>query len=311
MRRVVGLRTRHSVPEARKRVAVVRLVLALAVLLEAGATPATAWRCLAEDELAEAIDSRVVAEWSSGAADGVAAVADGDWPLGAVAATLRVAETVGAPLAPALRAIAEVLTAVDECQGEVAIALAEPRSAVRLMSVLPLVGVAMGAAMGFGTLTVLMTHPVGIACGVLGIALMVLARRWTVRLVNRARPPEAVPGLRAELLAIALSGGASVARAEAITREALLVDMGVREGSVQPGDATESVLELSRRAGVPAVELLRSGAGFERREYEVAAKARAAELSARLLLPLGVCTLPAFLLLGVAPMVLSVLGAAL
>ncbi len=35
---------------------------------------------------------------------------------------------------------------------------------------------------------------------------------------------------------------------------------------------------------------------------------RAAKLSTRLLIPLGVCTLPAFLLLGVAPMLLSVLA---
>jgi tight adherence protein B len=36
---------------------------------------------------------------------------------------------------------------------------------------------------------------------------------------------------------------------------------------------------------------------------------RAAGLGAALLLPLGVCILPAFLLLGVAPMLMSVLGA--
>jgi len=35
---------------------------------------------------------------------------------------------------------------------------------------------------------------------------------------------------------------------------------------------------------------------------------RAAKLSSSLLIPLGVCTLPAFLLLGVAPLILSVLS---
>jgi tight adherence protein B len=40
----------------------------------------------------------------------------------------------------------------------------------------------------------------------------------------------------------------------------------------------------------------------------VQGRLRAAHLSTRLLLPLGVCTLPAFLLLGVAPLLLSVLG---
>jgi tight adherence protein B len=39
----------------------------------------------------------------------------------------------------------------------------------------------------------------------------------------------------------------------------------------------------------------------------VQGRLRAAQLSSRLLLPLGACTLPAFLLLGVAPLMLSVL----
>lgn len=295
-------------PERALDGAAVRLMLSLAVLLEAGATPQVAWRCLAEGPGPDPIAVRVVAGWPTGAADAIAGASDSDWSIDALAAMWRVAETVGAPLAPALRAMAEVLVAVDECAGEVRVALAEPRSAVRLMGVLPLVGLAMGVAMGFGTLATLVTNPIGIACGVAGILLMVCAMRWTRRLVARAQPPGHVPGLRAELLAIALSSGASLARAEAIVDDALWFEAG---GSSAEEDAAETVLELSRRAGVPAIELLRAGAHYDRHEYRVAARARAAELGAKLLLPLGVCTLPAFLLLGVAPMVLSVLGAAL
>lgn len=302
------LRQRREARAAEREESAVRLILALAVLLEAGATPAVAWRCLAEDAGDEAVAARVVAAWSSGAAEAIAEASDDEWSLAALAATWRVAETVGAPLAPVLRAMAEVLTSVEECRGDVQVALAEPKSAVRLMAFLPLVGVAMGAGMGFGTLEVLLTNPVGIACAIAGCALMFLARRWSGRLVANAQPRALVPGLRGELLAIALSSGASVARAERVVEEALAIHLGEND---EPDDTAESVLELSRRAGVPAVELLRSGAQFERHEYRVTAKASAAELSAKLLFPLGACTLPAFLLLGVAPMVLSVLGATL
>ena len=41
---------------------------------------------------------------------------------------------------------------------------------------------------------------------------------------------------------------------------------------------------------------------------EIAGRTAAARLSSRLLLPLGACTLPAFLFLGVAPLILSVLS---
>ena len=68
------------------------------------------------------------------------------------------------------------------------------------------------------------------------------------------------------------------------------------------------MLALSRSAGVPAVELLRASAALARHRARVDGRLRAARLSSRLLLPLGVCTLPAFLLLGVAPMLLSVMS---
>jgi tight adherence protein B len=89
----------------------------------------------------------------------------------------------------------------------------------------------------------------------------------------------------------------SIDRATAIVRKA-----GVA------GDGGEDVLALSRSAGVPAVELLRATAAHARHRARVEGRLRAARLSSRLLLPLGVCTLPAFLLLGVAPMLLSVMS---
>ena len=73
-------------------------------------------------------------------------------------------------------------------------------------------------------------------------------------------------------------------------------------------DGVDAVLALSRSAGVPAVELLRASAALARHRARVDGRLRAARLSSRLLLPLGVCTLPAFLLLGVAPMMLSVMS---
>ena len=74
---------------------------------------------------------------------------------------------------------------------------------------------------------------------------------------------------------------------------------------VSPADADRDVLDLSASAGVPAVDLLRATAELERHRARIEGRMRAAQLTSRLLLPLGVCTLPAFLLIGVAPMLLS------
>ena len=63
------------------------------------------------------------------------------------------------------------------------------------------------------------------------------------------------------------------------------------------------------RPGVPAVVLLRSEADGRRRAARVRSRpARAAELETRLLLPLGLCVLPAFVLLGVVPIALAIVS---
>jgi tight adherence protein B len=58
---------------------------------------------------------------------------------------------------------------------------------------------------------------------------------------------------------------------------------------------------------VPASGLLHAEAQELRRRSRTRARLRAAALGAQLLLPLGVCILPAFIALGVAPIVIAIL----
>ncbi|MGC5171487.1 type II secretion system F family protein [Microbacterium sp. DT81.1] len=272
-------------------------VLRLAVLLQAGIVPAGAWRHLGESGDPAAL--RVVAGIAAGETVPEAILAGGGaWKD--VAAAWEVATTVGAPLAESLRGLAEALRDAHEAADDVRIALAEPAGSARLMLWLPLVGVALGSALGFETLRVLVGGPLGWACLVGGVGLLLLARRWTASLVRKAQPPAFIPGLHAELVAIALSGGVSVERARRLVTAA-------PGSSPGPGDHIEPILALSRAAGVPAVELLRASAASARHAARTEGRLRASRLASKLLLPLGVCTLPAFLLLGVAPMMLSVL----
>lgn len=279
-------------------------VLKLAVLLQAGSTPDASWRHLAStgDEAAVRIEKRAAEGTPLPEAIEAEAHRRGGEPWRDVAAAWDIAAVVGAPLADCLRAIATALRDAREAQDDVRIALAEPAGTARLMTWLPLAGLLLGAALGFDVLGVLFTHPIGIACLVAGVALLLTARLWTRRLVRAAQPPPGTPGMHAELTAIALSGGASIERAQRLVAEA--------PGGLRPGaDETTAVLALSRDAGVPGVELLRATAAHERQSARTEGRLRAARLASRLLLPLGACTLPAFLCLGVAPMLLGVLAA--
>ncbi|PRB60907.1 pilus assembly protein TadB [Microbacterium sp. MYb45] len=272
-------------------------VQTLAVLLQAGAVPVVAWRHLADigDPHALAVTERV--EGGVPLLDAIEAEG-GAWVD--LAAAWEIATTVGAPLAEVLRIIAESLRDAASAADDVRIALAEPAGTARLLLWMPLAGLLLGFALGFDTVGVIVGNPLGAACVVTGLLLVLAARLWTRRLLRRAAPEPGTPGMRAELVAVALAGGASIDRALRLVAESS-AGGGTEEG-------IRSVLELSRAAGVPAVELLRASAAQDRHAARVHGRLRAAKLSTRLLIPLGVCTLPAFLLLGVAPMLLSVLA---
>lgn len=292
--------------------AVASVVQRLAVMLGAGVAPTNAWSYLRDagdpsDQIVGAVARSVAAGGSipeaimSAASSTEAAQAGSAWR--AVAASWFVANESGAPLASSLRETADTLRQLGQLHRDVDAALAGPRSTARFVGVMPVLGLLFGALLGFDTIGVLFGTPLGVGCLVAGALLTVAAARWTSRLVARARPAESSPGLTAQLVAIGLAGGGSLARARDLATEALTRhDLGESDDAQR----IDRVLELSRAAGVPAAELLQSEARQIGREATSRAQSRAAALGTTLMIPLGVCVLPAFMLLGVAPMMIAI-----
>lgn len=289
--------------------AIAGAVQRLAVLLAAGVAPAAAWGYLRDGDLTSA----VAAACRDGASipDSILAAADAhsvprEQPAWRGLATAwAVATEAGAPLAPTLREYAASLRDLAQAQREIVVALAAPTATARLVLTLPAIGILFGMLLGFNTLGTLLTTLPGWVCLSLGSGLMLAASRWNRRLVAHAQPRDLTPGLGFDLLAIAVSGGGSLDRARAIVAAAAehfpLDDSGSDSGIAE-------TLELSARAGIPAAELLRSGATERRRDTLALVQSRAQALSVRLMIPLGVCVLPAFLVLSVVPLLVAVLG---
>ena len=281
-------------------------VLRLAVLLEAGLPPLAAWSHLAP---ADPVAARVAeAEGADRLSVAILAATRGsatadDWAC--VAAAWRVATESGAPLAATLARLGEVLVAADDARREVAIALAGPLATSRVVLALPALGLFGGALLGVDTLGVLATTPPGWCCLVAGGGLLLIARRWMRRLVARARETDPTPGLGCELVAVAVSGGAPAASA----RDRVAVILG--DCGLSADDTAAAAIEFAQRAGVPVAALLRAEARELRREAQAAVRMRIAALGTRLLLPLGLCVLPAFVALGVVPLLLAMIGSTL
>ncbi|MFC5503514.1 type II secretion system F family protein [Lysinimonas soli] len=281
----------------------------LGVLLDAGIAPVSAWGHAAAGSgspVAAAIVERGgvgrdIAEHVLEARELAPAAERSAWS--ALGAAWWVAVESGAPLAPTLRRFAEMLRSLAQSARDVEVALAGPLATSRIVLALPAVGLLFGALLGFDALRVLVTTAAGWITGAIGLAFIAVGFRWNGRLVAGARAVDATPGLALELLAIAVSGGAS------IDRSRQLVELALAEGQLPPlGAEADAVLAFARAAGVPAAAMLHAEAEELRRSARSTAQRRAAELGTRLLLPLGLCILPAFIMLGVAPVLLAIVS---
>lgn len=190
------LRNQLRAAEADQRSAVVDFCAALRAELQAGRQPSAAiadavW-CRPElRDLAEAC----TAPASQGDPPDLltrAAHTPGREGLAALAACWRATERHGVALTEAVGGIEDGLRAEQQRRLSLAAELAGVRATAALLGVLPVLGLALGSALGANPLRTMLTQPVGEACLLVGFLLEVVGLRWTDRLVG-AVVPEARP----------------------------------------------------------------------------------------------------------------------
>lgn len=251
--------------------------------------------------------------------------------------SLRMSESAGAPLATSLERAAEhVEERIDALLGRQS-ALAAPRATGRILSWLPLLGLGLGVLMGSDPVGVLTGSILGALTGLFGLGLAFAGRRWTAALVHRAEVESAASNgaeqtsnmppvdtaLVLELLAAQLRAGLAPLAALGTLAEALnsrplhtvcqRLQMGSGWGSAWSGSAAGTFGELrdalapAYTGGAPSTALLLSLADAHRLSERRAAERAAGKLSVALVVPLGLCSLPAFICLGIVPILISLL----
>ena len=253
--------------------------------------------------------------------------------------SLRMSESAGAPLATSLERAAEhAEERIDALLGRQS-ALAAPRATGRILSWLPLLGLGLGVLMGSDPVGVLTGSVLGVLTGLLGLGLAFAGRRWTAALVHRAEVestraghtggeqalnvPTVDTALVLELLAAQLRAGLAPLAALGTLAEALnsrslhtvcqRLQMGSGWQNAWSGSAAGTFGELqdalapAYTGGAPSTALLLSLADAHRLSERRAAERAAGKLSVALVVPLGLCSLPAFICLGIVPILISLL----
>lgn len=157
------------------------LLHAVAAQVRAGTPPGAAW--------AGVLGSGVAGQVPDAAALAAAAGARVDGRVRAVVAGAHVAAETGAPLADVLADLADAVAADAEQAGEIEAALAGPRATARVLTLLPVLGLVVGAAMGARPWQVLLDGGLGSGAAVVGAGLVVTGRLWVAVLLRRAGAP--------------------------------------------------------------------------------------------------------------------------
>ena len=242
-----------------------------------------------------------------------------------VALACRFSHDLGAPMADILDAIGDSIDDAQAVAEARRVASAGPLMSARVLTALPFVGIACALALGASPWQFYTGATVGRICALLGAAAWVAGIASCRRILARARSTDedTDPALACDLAAAGLACGAAIPRvldalAAACARESLAWTAQALRLGVSWADAWEDTpkwsiplrdaLESSWTSGSAPEMMLARSASWERRSRLADAKTRAEELSVRLVGPLGVCFLPAFLALGIAPLLASLTG---
>ena len=245
-----------------------------------------------------------------------------------VVVACRFSHGLGAPLADVLDAIGDAIDDSQDVEEARRVASAGPLMSARVLAGLPLVGVTAALALGASPWGFYTSGTPGVVCASLGFLAWVAGVASCRRILARCRRADAGGGdtdaaLACDLIASALACGASIPRAldalaDACAQEPLAwTASSLRLGATWEqaweeapawADPLRDALEASWTAGTAPEGMLARCASWERRARLVDAKTRAEELSVRLVGPLGAFFLPAFLLLGIAPLLAHLMG---
>lgn len=131
-------------------------------------------------ELGRPISPVIEAQGASCTRESVRAVA------AQVAACWLVAEQAGAAVADVFERLARFLETEIDLRQQRETALSGPRATGRILSWLPLLGLALGIVLGTDPIGVLFGSVAGALVGVMGLGLAVVGSRWTASLIARA-----------------------------------------------------------------------------------------------------------------------------
>lgn len=192
-------------------------------------------------------------------------------------------------------------------QAKLSLAAAMPRATARLVQWLPLAALLLGQLAGLGSIEILFSSGLAVVACVIGFAFLLLANISSTRMIAKANEAAEDFSIALDAFAMCLTAGLSLASSrenlarafERVYEQELPADV-VRE--------MQQLANLSSTSGAPIERMLRARATELRFNIQQSQLHKLERLSVRLLTPLAVFVLPAFVFISVIPISISLLS---
>lgn len=221
---------------------------------------------------------------------------------------VQVALDSGSAIASELEFVAELFASRERAQQRIELAHASPRSTARLMLLLPLLILGMAQFLGWGVLDSLLQRPIIAVSLLVGLVLLLISKAITSGLLRRAKPEESFLGFYLLGVSLQISGGASLVQAQ-VRSTSMYQEIFQCLPPLEEQAVMNQVVDLVEQKGARANDLLRKQAKLMQEQCQLAAELKIEKLGIRLMVPLGLGVLPAFVFLAIVPLMVTTLGA--
>lgn len=244
-----------------------------------------------------------------------------------IAQACGISMQLGAPVTKVLEDIAQNILDIQQIEQAQTRSTAGPMISAKVLGFLPIVGICGSWLLGIKTLPWLIYTAAGRVCLALAIILQITGMVASWRLLTKTKKENTamVKKIQWCLLAnIALRAGASIPMTlSALGRNCANEALGATANELQVAVPWESswhqsgseetrllqeALTTPWHEGVSAVPVLETAIKQERNQLVLAAEETAGHLGVQLVVPLGLCYLPAFVLVGLVPVMVLVGG---
>ena len=222
---------------------------------------------------------------------------------------------LGVPMAELLRDSAVRLEQRIEQSRQLESAFAGPKSTAYLVAGLPVLSLAMAQLSGLNPLEALATNGLAQLSFCLGLLLLITGWLVMTRMLARARPANQDPAELLGFFAQSLLSG--LPTQECLEASCLQVGIGSNPvtDAVKVDRTLQSqfveclrLLDYSQSSGSSLRKLLLAEASARRSEHFAQQRAAIEKLAVRLMIPLGLVVLPAFVLIGILPVTVGMLS---